>query len=498
MADSLFDLLKPHLEGDDATAVNGGDRTASVYLSHLASLHLSEIDDAEPSSLATSLRSVTRNLQSLSNKTHRGFAASAEKLASLISTLPKIVDGTAELQTVIPAISGAGSSFAAKYGKSSRNELLDRRKQMLLLARNSDRLADIIDLPNLLSSSISSAGSLSGPAQSNASVTNYGTALDLYGHIKRLKVLYASSKIVDELSQQADEAIGRMTGDLIATLRQQNLKLAGGLRTIGWLRRVAPKLTKTPPVEIQPGDQADEDLLATLYLICRLHSLQTTLSALDPLRELADRETQARSRGANGTKEHGTTSAAESNQDGQQTIKYLKRYIEIFRDQGFTILSTYKGIFPKLMPDAGLGDSPAAEQSSSHDGDSADSPPPIATYSMHLLGILADTLRTYLPNVRDPTARESLLTQVLYCANSLGRLGADFGMLLVCLDEETSEAVDLAGNGGTSVANGDEEAKQEDPEWIRVMLKHRELSGRLELLASGLQDQLGTAAVSVW
>lgn len=64
--------------------------------------------------------------------------------------------------------------------------------------------------------------------------------------------------------------------------------------------------------------------------------------------------------------------------------------------------------------------------------------------------------------------RESLLTQVLYCAASLGRLGGDFGMIL-------TELSDM----------GDEDEENMAYEWEEVTRKHRALAGRLEQLTGG-------------
>lgn len=77
--------------------------------------------------------------------------------------------------------------------------------------------------------------------------------------------------------------------------------------------------------------------------------------------------------------------------------------------------------------------------------------------------MLEETLRVYLPNVRDRSSRDSLLTQVLYCAGSLGRLGGDFSLVLAFLGEG-------------------EESEDEDEEWVEVIRKHRVLAGRLELM----------------
>jgi len=78
-------------------------------------------------------------------------------------------------------------------------------------------------------------------------------------------------------------------------------------------------------------------------------------------------------------------------------------------------------------------------------------------------------VRKYLPNVRDRSSRDSLLTQVLYCAGSLGRLGGDFSMMLAFLGQ------------------GEEEDEHEGEEWVEVIRKHRVLAGRLELMV-GARD----------
>jgi hypothetical protein len=172
------------------------------------------------------------------------------------------------------------------------------------------------------------------------------------------------------------------------------------------------------------------------------------LSALEPLRELADQEI-ARNRALPSKKD---SSAAWSG--GQQTERYLKRYIEIFREQSFAIVSMFRSIFP-----------PAAEHDikgvlGSGPGDPLQPvPSALSTFPLQLVDMLLETLKKYLPNVQDRSSRDSLLTQVLYCAGSLGRLGGDFSMILAFLD------------------GGDEDGEEE---WVEVIKKHRILASRLE------------------
>jgi hypothetical protein len=93
--------------------------------------------------------------------------------------------------------------------------------------------------------------------------------------------------------------------------------------------------------------------------------------------------------------------------------------------------------------------------------------------------MLFDTLREYLPNVQDRSARDSLLTQVLYCAGSLGRLGGDFSMMIALLEEDLKTEL---GDPESATPEG----QDAEEEWVEVMKKHRVQASRLELLASGV------------
>ncbi len=188
------------------------------------------------------------------------------------------------------------------------------------------------------------------------------------------------------------------------------------------------------------------------------------LGALEPLRELADQETARLRDGTNGDRNKW--------EGGQQTERYLKRYIEIFREQSFAIISMYRSIFPPataaLSPeDLGLKGL-KREEVKGEDDPLMPLSSALGTFPLKLVGMLEETLRNYLPNVRDRSSRDSLLTQVLYCAGSLGRLGGDFSMLLAFLNE-TEEEVDEEGS----------------EEWVEVIRKHRVLAGKLELMVGG-------------
>jgi len=328
---------------------------------------------------------------------------------------------------------------------------------------------------------------------------NYASALDLYAHIKRLQKLYPDSDLVRSISIQAEEAMRGMTSNLITALRSQSLKLAGGMRLIALLRRVAPELDDRQAANKTATSGAGEGSLGAMFLICRLSNLMSTLEALEPLRDLAEQEsTQIK---AQQSKEI-TWSA------GQQTERYLKRYVEVFREQCFAIISMYKSIFPASLPGPASHSDQAdtdvrpslpplrrpsgmtlPAESSLPEDPLQQLPPALSTFTMHLVDMLVDVLQEYLPNVRDQNSRDSLLTQVLYCATSLGRLGGDFGLMLAMLDEEFQDSA--AEDDG----NGIEGELLPDPEYVQVIKKHRIQAGRLELLASGVGTSRKDAAV---
>jgi conserved oligomeric Golgi complex subunit 8 len=435
MADLLYDRLQSQSEALSSKPVV--DRESLQYLASLAAQPSSALHETEPQSLSQASHSLLLSLQGLSKKSHKAIIDSATHHATLHSTLPALAASTAELRNAIPKLDNEAVRFSTTYNKSSENEALARRRQALLLSRNVERLVDVLELPTLLSSAIS------------AVPVNYASALDLNGHIRRLHSLYPKSPLVASISSQADEAMRTMATNLILSLKSPGLKLAASLRTVSWLRRVLPDLQGAAAPEQGHGHESQEKVLGALFLICRLATLMTMLDALEPLRELAEQERTRQKNLASGNAWSG----------GQQTERYLKRYIEIFREQSFAIISMFRSIFPTPAPTDGPVITPADPLEPL--------PAAISTFPLYLVEMLLETLRLYLPTVKDQASRDSLLTQVLYCAGSLGRLGGDFGLFLATLDVG-SEAED---------------------EWVEVVKRHRLLAGRLESIVGEQKER---------
>lgn len=491
MADPLFELLTPYFDAQHGEIPSSQNPTTSAYLNHLTTLSLSSLTTAEPQSLSQSSQSILRSLQSLSKRSHKSIIASADHLTHLREALPVLGAGSIELDHSLPELESAASRFAEKYSKASENPHLEHRRKAMLLSRNIDRVSDVLELPSLLSSAIASATSSAqtGPTASASASSNYASALDLHAHIRRLQALYPQSNIIKTIGVQAEQEMKGMTSSLIASLQAQGIKLAAAMRTIGWLRRVAPELDESWNLQKNSSLGMSEGALGAVFLVCRLTNLLSMLEALEPLKGLADQETAKRK------ESHSMGEADKSGNEqwagGQQTERYLKRYIEIFREQSFAIISMHKSIFPSALPvpgtiveqDSFIGGVQTAQlksltsQLASSDGLKDDLlhplPSALSTFTAHLVDLLFSTLREYLPNVRDRSSRDSLLTQVLYCAGSLGRLGGDLSLMIASLEVESD-------------SEGSEDDEDDEYEWVEVMKKHRIQASRLELLASGV------------
>ncbi|KAK4959143.1 hypothetical protein LTR10_003942 [Elasticomyces elasticus] len=475
---ALHDLL-------DLAPATANDAQTTSYLTRLTTLSLPDLSTTEPASLLQAAHSHLRNLQALSKRSHKAVIASASHLAELSNILPALNTQAQTLRDAVPTLEIAATTFASKYARNTtETPVLDRRKRALLLTRNLDRVSDVLDLPSLLSSTVAAAGQTpnTNPGSATAATTtttSYASALDLHAHIKRLHTLYPHSALIHNISQSAEQEIEHLTGILITSLQSPGLKLAAAIRTIGWLRRVAPELTdhSSPP---KPGAN-DDGALGTLFLLSRLRNLNNNLAALQPLRELADQETVRRKRlqttnGVSKAKQGAVQQPGSGvSTAGQSSERYLKRFLEIFREQSFAIVGMYRSVFPGGLP---IPEADGREGDEEGEGLLLPLPCPLATFTGHLVDLLTETLREYLGNVTERSARESLLTQVLFCAGSLGRLGGDFGLMIAGLGEEF-------------VIDGEDGAETDDDvdteaEWVQVMKKHRIQASRLEVLARGV------------
>ncbi|UKZ78066.1 hypothetical protein TrVFT333_005800 [Trichoderma virens FT-333] len=366
------------------------DATTSDYISYLAGQPVDALRSSERQLLSQASNSALLSIQSLSKKSYKAVVGSADSHASLRETIPALSSNAVQLSRFISNLDSQVEHFSTSISKAGDSKSIARRRQVLKMLENADRLTDLMQVPTLLSST--------------ANIS------PLASHPRWTYVL-----------SESEASILRLATDLINTLKAPNLKLAATLRTVGWLKRAIPDLIAWAPAQ---------DMIPVVFLLCRFITLAATLDALEPLRLLAEDERLSQGK------------PGQSRPSGQHTERFLKRFIEVFREHSFGIVSMSKSV------DTNLGGTGPDSLDLLHPLPSA-----LSTFPIHLVNMLLEPLRIYLPAVKDKVARESILTQVLYCAGSLGRLGADFGMLLAMI--------------GVS-------------EWVDLVKRHRLLAGRLE------------------
>lgn len=407
MADSLVETL--HLAGDDET---------HTYLAHLGGLTTASLD-TEAASLAQTSHSLHVALQGLSKKSHQPIIRAVAQHDGLQTSLQSLGDKSAKLRLSIPKIDSEVVRFSTAFNKSSQHGVIAKRRRDLLLLHNVERLVDVLDVPTLLSTVVAS-----GPA-------NHSSALDLSGHVRRLHSLYPESALVSSVAEEADSHISQLALGLVLSLGTAGLKLASAMRAASMLRRLVPEIIPTATKDAQ------EKTLGHAFLLRRISTLALTLEALEPLRNLADNEKSNTAAAGNSTSWSG----------GQHTERYLKRYVEVFREHSFAIISMFRSVF---IPQATESTDPLQPV-----------PLGLSALVLRLVDMLLEPLDNYLPVIRDRSSRDSILTQVLYCAGSLGRLGGDFGLLLFGIGPRESVA-------------------DAEHEWVEVARRHRFLTGRLE------------------
>lgn len=107
--------------------------------------------------------------------------------------------------------------------------------------------------------------------------------------------------------------------------------------------------------------------------------------------------------------------------------RIVKKQVEIFREQAFAILSQYASIFDEAQTDD------FAHNYVSH-------------FAQRIVSDLLQKLGNQLPEIDNKATRHSLLTQLLYTAQSMARVGCDFTNLLVPLFGTAEEVYPVVAN----------------------------------------------------
>ncbi|KAJ1545488.1 hypothetical protein HK096_006359 [Nowakowskiella sp. JEL0078] len=196
---------------------------------------------------------------------------------------------------------------------------------------------------------------------------SYEEAIDLQAFTMRLTIRHPDLKVIQLIAFQVKTSTVIMLTQLIQILRS-NVKLPLSIRIIGYLRRM--KVFNEPELRL-------------VFLRARDTAITDLFSKLS--------ETDA--------------------------LDYLKKYIEISRENLFDVITQYKAIFADSSTYTSESDPKAATAAI------------LASYVGHAISQLVATLEDCVPAITDTTGIVSIMTQTMYYGMSLGRVGMDFRLL---------------------------------------------------------------------
>ncbi|KAI8393293.1 oligomeric Golgi complex subunit 8, partial [Radiomyces spectabilis] len=340
--DDLLHLLTQSWDEESKNAVQTSQWTRD-YLHRLTSLPLNELLN-EPKELRHEQDKMQREAKQLAFRDYPCFIYAQSCRHQVDETLKGLDHQLTDFATTIPALQDACDTFLQEAGA-----VMGERSKITRVLEHQNVLVELLEIPQLMETCV-----LNG---------YYSEAMDLASHVRLLHLRYPLP-VIDTIQDQVKSYSDLMLMQLLSHLRRP-IKLAAAMNIIGYLRRLDTFQT--------------ENELRMVFLRCRHSFLEQRVDRIK--REMSD-DTRKRS---------------------QDAVDYLKKYIDIMREQMFEIATQYLSVFSNEEQDSLLSD-----------------------YMVHLTLDIRTTLSEYLGMVQDVSSLASLLTQLQYCGMSLGRIGLDF------------------------------------------------------------------------
>ncbi|THU87769.1 Dor1-domain-containing protein [Dendrothele bispora CBS 962.96] len=338
-------------------------QASQAYLNHLTTLDL-EILTAEPSALQTQSHHLTSSLTSLTHTSYPAFISLHDTTTALTSSLDSFCSSLGSLiNDSLPALEEASSSWLDR----TDTVLNERRKARVVLEQH-DKIRDLLDIPLLIDTCVRNG--------------YFSEALSLANHAKSVTASYSTASdktplILTSVLSEVHNSMNHMLVSLLSTLHEPNRKLPALWKAVNFLRKM--DAFKAP-------------------IGCKRDIMRLV----------------------------GAGSLTLEERDKEDLTRYMKKYIDLWREGVYDILTQYSSIFLEHP-----------------ESKSADSIPPspdlllslralLAAYTSrafhsHLLPLLSPNL--ILSNFPLPSL-PSLLTQLTYCATAFARVGMDFRGIL--------------------------------------------------------------------
>ena len=408
--------------------------TCQSYLSKITTFGLQELL-SEPTVLQTQSHHLTSSLTTLTHTSYPTFLSlhhTTNALTSSLTSLSSSLDSL--LTTSLPAL----EETAAGWKDRTETVLNDRNKARVVLEQH-EKIRDLLDIPIIIDTCVRNG--------------YFAEALSLASHAKTLAGNASLSNkppplILSSVLSEVHHSIMQMLLSLIATLYEPNRKLPALWKAINFLRKMdvfgpsspfastplqtklsVPPLDTEKPLEFIADNISNEEQIALAFLVGRESCLKVTLEACG---SDISRLTQH-----NGL----------DDREKEDLARYLKRYIDLWREGVYDIVTQYSTIF--LEKPSGSSTSHQSPTKST-----VDSGQPAIGLEMARLHALittyaSRTLTTHLLPVVSPclpllslSLLPSLLTQLTYCSTAFARVGLDFrGVLCLLFSHAVAEVV---------------------------------------------------------
>lgn len=355
-----------------------------------------------PQSLTTQSHTLTSSLTSLTHTSYPTFLSlhtTTNSLRSSLSSLSSSLD--ALIDESLPALENAAKEFKERSGP----EVLSERTKARVVLEQHDKLRDLLDVPVLIDTCVRNG--------------MYSEALSLASHASSSLTALSSRSdplpLATSLNASISHSLRTMLSILLSTLREPGpgRKLPALWKAVNFIRRM---------------EVLEEEELALAFLSGRADCVHTALGSL------------GREHGVVGIAQEGKGSAKRDARDAEDIARFLRKYIDTWREGVYDIMTQYTTIFLERTPSSSTAPSSLPSKP-------ALAPPTVmlrtllTTYASHALtSLLLPTLRHHLPHTA--SALPSLLTQLTYCATAFARVGLDFrGVLEGMFGDAINEVV---------------------------------------------------------
>ncbi|CAG8749330.1 5156_t:CDS:1, partial [Acaulospora morrowiae] len=340
------------------------------YLNRLTSLSLESLK-YEPTLIRDEESKIQKELAELSFREYKSCIHANSCSTKINSSLDNLSAHLSELILAIPSLENACASFSQQTTQISQ-----QRNKINIVLEQHDNLMEILEIPQLMETCVRDG--------------LYSEAMDLSGYVTDLVSKYSTIPLIKHIEQEVKWTMQTMLSKLIMLLSQQ-IKLPDCLKVIGYLRRM---------------EAFDESELQLVFLLSRDAYLQSLIKALE--------------------------------KEKRDPVHYLKKYIDAFREHFFDIVTQYRSIFSDdgsttptystfmISPPS----SPWTPNNQSLGKRTVTATTVFADYTIHILGQLNSVLAEFTPLISDTSSLSSILTQLMYCGISLGRVGIDFRHLV--------------------------------------------------------------------